>query len=89
MGAAEEKALQELLGNKSGRDVRAICIQGLRRWRERTGGRTNAVTMHGDLGLNTLEVLEKTGTKVNAGAVKEVFLQRQQIDPRGTPKTGQ
>jgi len=36
--------------------------------------------MHGDLGLNPLEVLEKTGTKVNAGAVKEVFLERQQID---------
>lgn len=80
MTTTPEARVQELLKDRSDTAIRELGVAALRRWRAQ-GPAERAVTMHGGLGLNMVELLAASKVvSVDALACKEVFLAGQQLD---------
>ncbi len=78
--AGTVEPVRRLIAGKSDREVRAICLEALRRWRK-SAGKKVSLQMHGDFGRAVLQLLAETSTgRVDVNGGKEVFLNSQQDD---------
>jgi hypothetical protein len=76
MNTQDIEVVQSLLANRSAREIRAICVEALRRWRQAEGRDLRVAQMHGALGLYAVKLMleDRPNPSVNPIVAKEVFL---------------
>ncbi len=81
MSPQDIEAVKSLLADRPPREIRAICVEALRRWHQTEGRGLSVATMHGTLGLYAVRLMleDRPKPSVNANVAKEVFLDCQQL----------